>query len=462
MWTRRTFLASSSAAALSAADNRYVRISRHDRRYFELSDGEPYIPNGLNLIAPRAKPDDPEGGLKVFETWLDNLAQNRGNYIRVWLSSPFWDIEHRRAGEYDEEKAARTERMLAMCAARGIRVKMTMEHFRSIGDGKQPWADKPLHHVSNGGTAESIADWFDGEKSRAQFRNKIRWYAARFGPRPEIFGWELWNEVNAVRGGDYLPWTEAMLPELHKAFPRNLCMQSLGSFDADRWREPYRRHSLIPTNDLAQVHRYLDLGAQLEICKGPVDVLAADATRELLGYKPNKPVILAESGAVEPRHTGPFKFYAADREGIILHDVLFAPFFSGAAGAGQIWHWDVYVDANNLWHHFARFHEAVKGLDPARERFTPSVAESGRLRVYTLTGRKSTLLWCRDTRNDWRAELERSEPPELIRDAALDLSKRSGAARLYDPWTNEWTTAQIRSSKIILPPFRRSLVVRAS
>ena len=51
-----------------------------------------------------------------------------------------------------------------------------------------------------------------------------------------MFAWELWNEVNAVRGGDYLAWTEAMLAELHKRFPRNLCVQSLGSFDAARAR----------------------------------------------------------------------------------------------------------------------------------------------------------------------------------------------------------------------------------
>jgi hypothetical protein len=32
---------------------------------------------------------------------------------------------------------------------------------------------------------------------------------------PTVFGWELWNEVNAVRTGEqhYLPWTETMLAE---------------------------------------------------------------------------------------------------------------------------------------------------------------------------------------------------------------------------------------------------------
>ena len=44
-------------------------------------------------------------------------------------------------------------------------------------------------------------------------------------------------------------------------------------------------------------------------------MLAADAVNELLATKPGRPVILAESGAVEPRHTGPFKLYAKDQPG---------------------------------------------------------------------------------------------------------------------------------------------------
>jgi hypothetical protein len=212
----------------------------------------------------------------------------------------------------------------------------------------------------------------------------------------------------------------------------------------------------MPGNDLAQVHRYLDLGAQLDVCKGPVDVLAADAVRELAAYNPGRPILLAESGAVEPRHTGPFKLYKADREGTLLHDVLFAPFFAGAAGPGQTWHWDSYVAANDLWWHYGRFAEVVQGIDPAAERFSPSTLPHDRLRVYVLKGRRTTLVWCRDSKNDWRSELERSEPPETIAGAKLEGLPRK--LRAYDPWTNRWTP--MRSST--LPDFRRSLVLRSS
>jgi hypothetical protein len=463
MLSRRTFIASTSLAALRASEvGAFVCVSKRDRRYLELSDGSPYIPIGLNLVAPPERVSDGTPGLRVYQGWLDQLAANGGNYVRAWLSNSFWDVEHTRSGEYDESQARRIDALLEMARARGIRVKMTMEHFRSIGGGTQAWADKPLHHVANGGTANSIADFFDGERSRALFRGKIAWFAKRFGDRPEVFGWELWNEINAVRGGDYLAWTEVMLAELHRRFSRNLCMQSLGSFDTARVHETYRRHSTMPGNDIAQVHRYLDLGASLNACKGPVDVLAADAVREVLAFDPGKPVILAESGAVEPRHSGPFKLYSADRDGTLLHDILFAPFFAGAAGAGQIWHWDAYVAKNNLWWHFKRFREAVKDIDPAGEGFTPSMGSHDRLRVYCLTGRRYTMFWCRDSRNDWQSELERGELPEDLTSLTLEHPAFQSRRRVdaYDPWIGTWTAIRASGGRIVLPRLRRSLILR--
>jgi hypothetical protein len=186
-----------------------------------------------------------------------------------------------------------------------------------------------------------------------------------------------------------------------------------------------------------------------------VDVLAAEAVTTLVRFELGKPVLLAESGAVEPSHSGPFKLYEKDRAGIILHDVLFAPFFAGAAGAGQIWHWDSYVAANDLWRHFGRFAEFVRGLDPAEEQFVPSVTEEAPVRIYRLTGKRTTLLWLRDTRNDWRSELERGEAPQLVRGFKPPVAAR---ARFYDPWDGRWSNGHTRD----VPEFRRSLCVKLS
>jgi hypothetical protein len=196
-----------------------------------------------------------------------------------------------------------------------------------------------------------------------------------------------------------------------------------------------------------------------------VDVLTADAIRELQGFRPGKPIILAESGAVEPGHTGPFKLYEKDKAGTILHDILFVPFFAGAAGPGQCWHWDSYVDRNDLWWQFARFAEVVKNLDPPAEGFEPLMLDHLRLRVYVLKGKRTTLLWCRDAANAWKTELAEGKNPGLLTDVSLNLGRVLDSVsgldvRTYDPWENRWTTLSVEGKEIVLPPFRRSLVVR--
>lgn len=455
------------AGAARASSDGFVRVSPRDPRYFELSDGRPYVPIGLNLISPGAAEPD---GLAVMDNWMRQLSENGGNFIRVWISSPFWDFEHERSGVYDEARARRIDEMLAMAARHGLRVKLTLEHFREMNDApRQPWANKPLHLVAKGGTAAGMADFFSGDASRARFLEKLEWLGRRYRNNPVIFGWELWNEVNAVTATEehYMPWTVTMLAELHRLFPRNLAMQSLGSYDTAAVRDLYRRHSVLEGNDVAQVHRYLDLGAPLKICRGPMDILAADAIREIAASNPGRPVMLAEGGAVEPRHTGPFQLYARDTEGMLLHDVLFAPFFAGAAGPGQIWHWGVYVDHNRLWHHFGRFAAIVDGIDVPAENFEPMEVAYPRLRIYVLKGRRTLLAWCRDSRNTWETELAGGRPPERIEGMRIDLGTLPGladfpAAEIYDPWTNTWSRAQREGSRVLLPGFSRSIVIRIS
>src|SRR6478672_7925081 len=160
-------LASVAFPALAETADAYVRVSPRDRRYLELTDGTPYIPVGLNMISPPYTKNGEEASLAGLDDWLTKLSANGGNYIRVWLSNPFWAVEHEKSGVYDESRARRIDQLLAMCKRHGIRVKLTMEHFRSIGGGKQSWADEPFRNVANGGIAQSMADFFDGEASRA-------------------------------------------------------------------------------------------------------------------------------------------------------------------------------------------------------------------------------------------------------------------------------------------------------
>ncbi|MFA6292310.1 MAG: hypothetical protein WC637_11035 [Victivallales bacterium] len=434
----------------------FVRVSPRDPQYFELSNGKPYIPIGFNLVPAPAEED--------FESVIRKMADNKINYCRLWLGSGVFDVEHTRSGEYDEARAVLLKKFLKLAGSRGIKVKLCLEYFRDIPAKKTLWSDRPWHNEANGGPFKNMEDFLNGDRGREQFKRKLAWYAQRIGDDPAVFSWELWNEMNCVKG-PWVPWTKVMLPELHRLFPKNMAMQSLGSFDCGPMREQYRLLCGLDGNDVAQVHRYLDLGGNLEICHAPIDQMAADAVKELFAFNVRKPVILTETGAVKPGHTGVSELYAKDQDGMLLHDMLFAPFFSGSAGTGHVWWWREAIQKPDLWHQYARFAEALAGIDPPAEQFMPLIIPHQRFRVYALKGTRTLMAWCRDGRNDWRTELEQGVKPETVQGAKLDLSATLAGVsvkslRCYDPWNNVWQDAAVTDGFMKLPDFRRSIIIR--
>jgi hypothetical protein len=444
----------------------FVQVSEKDPRYFQLSDGSPYIPIGLNMIAPNTAPSL---GMDRMEEWMRLLSENGGNFIRIWLGARYWNPEQKAAGLFDNEAAERIDSLFMLARKYDIRLKMCLESFRSIHPdnvgikGRFPLT---MYHTSKGGPFDSMEEYINTDRGKAHFKKKLDWFQERYGSDPIIFGWELWNEMDAIVADGWESWTEEMLEELDARFPENLVMQSLGSYDRIRKREMYRRVISMPGNEVAQVHRYLDLGAEWEICHAPMDLLAADAVREMVAFNPGKPILLAETGGVEPSHTGPIRYYKLDTMGMILHDILFVPFFSGAAGPGHTWHWSQYVAENALWYHFDRFAQAVDGIDPTEEQFEPLMLEQDSLRAYVLRGKRTIMVWLRDEQNTWKSELEEGIAPRLFYGVELDLARfglgfSEKRVEIFDPWRNSWEEGRVRDQKIMLPEFSRSLVIRA-
>lgn len=438
-------------------------------RYFEDSVGRAFIPIGLNLCFPRHDRVEADG-IARYEKWIARLAAEGGNFIRLWLGHSFFDPEPARAGEFCESRAQRLDRVLAIALAHDVRVKITLDHFRSIVAHREqeifPGAAsfaKQVYSLSNGGFASDMEAFLKQPECRRRYLLKLDWLADRYAQHPAIFGWELWNEMSAVRAPGWLEWSEFMLPELRLRFPRHLVMQSLGSFDRERQRVNYAYYAKLEPADVVQAHRYLDPGAEFDVCRGPMDELCADVVTEMRRLAPEKPVVLAECGAVEEHHSAPSRLYEADTSGILLHDMLFAPFFAGSAGPGHAWHWDFYIERHDLWWHFGRFTRAIRGFDPLAEEAEPIFWRTPQLRVYALRGRHSTLLWLRDALTPWQVELKEGKPPREIVDGILSLPGEMQTARevrVYDPWKDRVSDAVAENGVIRLPSFTRSLVMR--
>ncbi|MPM70387.1 hypothetical protein SDC9_117342 [bioreactor metagenome] len=250
-----------------------------------------------------------------------------------------------------------------------------------------------------------------------------------------------------------------MLRELHAIFPNQLALTNLGSFSGPAAYQIYDRMGELPENDFMQAHRYLDPGAQLDVCRGPMDRLCADVVRELLDRRSDCPAILAEVGAVEAHHASYSRLYEQDKEGTLLHDMLFAPFFAGSAGCGQPWHWDyLYIEKHDLYWHFARFVRAIDGLDPVAEEFRVYYTETDDLRVYGLRGKTRSICWCRDKASDWSAELVGGREAKVLKGLEIP-SDGAKKMRCYLPWEDRFTGAGELTDRAILPDFARSIVV---
>lgn len=452
-------------------DRHYVQVSATNPRYFETTDGKPFIPIGPNICFPRAQTNAAETAA-YYERLIGKLAAAGGNYLRIWLGAPCFEVESQAEGQFEEEKFQTIAAVLKLAETAGVRIKFTFEHFRTMEPKSQaemfPGAAtflKDVYHQRRGGSLASIEEFLASPAGDRVFLRKLDVLADRFCESPAVMAWELWNEVNCTGPVElWGSWTERMLPELKARFPHHLTVQSLGSFSALSAHFLYDRLAGIPGNDFLQIHRYLDPGAEIDACRGPFDVLCADAIRELRDRRDDTPLILAEGGAVEANHSGPSHLYPLDTQGMILHDVLFAPFFAGSAGCGQCWHWEKYIDRNDLWWQFGRFARAVAGVDPRTEDYQPCQRENRHLRCYALRGKTHTLIWCRDKRNTWATELDGGQAPAQLAGESLDArafgSAPVRAASYYDPWTDTGAPLELAGSSLRLPTFRRSLVIR--
>lgn len=451
----------------------FVEVSKVDNRYFALKSGKTYIPNGLNFCwAPFAWDSaDEEKTLREVEEQLDNLAKNGGNFIRIWISSDFTEPEVAE-GIYDENKAKRLDRIVEMCEKRGIKIKMCLHHFINL-KGKTPahgvvgkHYNRNIYHKDFGGSFSGNVEFLTSQKGKELYKKRLEFFAKRYADNPTIFAWELWNEFNCVGGISSeicKAWTVEMLGELRKYFPNNLATQSYGSFCGSP--EDMKRtlaYYLLPQDDIAQIHRYNLPQEKLPEVEGPQDVCLETAVTRVLNTKPEKPVLLAETGIALRDWVGRSPEHDADKEGIILHDTLFAPFFAGAAAPGHIWYWDTYVQKNDLWYHFKLFKNAIEGFDPVAESAMPFRADTGNLRVYGLRGKTRTLVWCRDKNSDVHSELRDNIPAKTIKGAKLDLANIDSGikkVRAYLDWQDKWVDLEIKDGAVLLPEFKRSITV---
>lgn len=443
-----------------------ILISEEYPQYFVTNTGVTWIPISTNYLPSGFTNDgDNQKAYELMEDYFKKFSENGGNSMRIWISTSPLEIEDTREGEYNPEKFKRIDKLLEFAEKYNIYIKFTLHHIRTIqptNEGVSAWSNSTALATD----FHDITEYISTPRGINSYLNRARALADRYKDNKQIYCWELWNEMDALTSSAWPVFTPAVLDSVKKIFPNRLVVQTLGSLHSEIADNSYQKLFAYDNNDFVSLHRYLDLGVdwgQYEYTKLDIDELVSTAVDFAHQYVKDKPIVVNEIGAVEPNHAGPFKYYGDDKDGMLIHDMIFAPFFCGAAGTGAMWHWDSYIYKNDLWYHYKRFYNAIEGVDPIKERFKHYKFESDGIRFYALDGNTKTIIWGRDSANNWRTELEQGIAPQPKSNVIINLEQLKNSncksAKIYDPWQDHWSSVEINNGQVAIPPFIRSFVI---
>ncbi len=441
----------------------FVRVSEKDRRYFAYTDSEPFMPIGINMAFPQsfAVSDGSEFGqsdniayigLKQYETWFKKASENGVNLVRIWCGHTYFSVDTNEAGVFHIEQFAKLDRIIALAKKYGIKLKLTMEQFRNIKDDTDGSYIGKLFNKQvffKGKKCESADEWLENEVWQKAWFEKMEEYAKRYAYNDTIFAIELWNEMNCF--GTVFPdpehlarWNIKAAQKMHSIFPNHMIINSLGSCDCDGAKKCYAEFPW-DSFDFKQVHSYLDQGAKFaELTNNSIEGLKKICAEQMPS---NMPLFIAETGAVNDCHSGPFRYYSSDDDGIIFADCVYTPLFLGCACCGNIWHWDArYVESKNLYHMYKPLKRLTEGINFDEESFIAADCSNDKAYVLTLCGKKHDLYYIRNKSASWQNVLRDNGEISIIEEMKL---KTMGKAEVIHIWQYEERIEQSGDTAVI-------------
>ncbi len=444
---------------LDSSNHGYIRVSNKDKRYFEYTDGTPFIPVGINMVFPTSfsRSDGSEFGttnvtdtlgMKCYEKWIKEFAEAGGNFLRIWLGHEYFTTDTEVAGVIRYEQFAKTDYIITLAKKYGIKLKFTLEQFRRVAD-KRFWHFTKKIRTAEGRVCQSGHEWLTDDVWQNAWKKRVMAYLDRYANEPTVAVWELWNEMLCFDSSteDIVNWTKATTKFIKKYAPNQLVTTSFGSFNPRSGYEWSKAH-LLEELDYLQIHRYLDQGESLEIRRKDPYTNVIDAIECI--STPDKPAVLAETGAVNDNHSGPFRYYLWDNRGILFADMVYTPFFAGSAGCGQIWHWDErYITSKNLYGMFKPFADLVEGINPQKEDFSSVDLSNDEAFCTVLKGNQTIVGYIRNKQDSWYNTLRDMNEPEIIGEISLPLEDVDGMkCEVIKIWNDDTSTLENKDGNL--------------
>jgi len=370
---------------------RLAQVSTSNVRYFARDDGSPLYPIGINLAWPG------KAGTYDYEGYFQKMTANHLNLFRVWVGpfnifalekppGPKWQGQG--VGRYDLAAAWRLDQVLESARARGLYAMLCLATFPSLRSRGQHAAwDEFVYNSANGGPIGRPQDFFTHPRARQYFRALLDYLVARWAAYPNVFAWELFNEVDAVQDFQIEPvtaWHREMAGYIRSIDPyRHLITTSLGQ----EYLDP--RLFALPELDFSQTHLYAfgDLAFQAQVAHQGKTYL-------------RKPHLIGEFGTTQAGKRRP------EPEGLELHNCAWASVLSGCAGAAMVWEWEAYLDAPDLYYAYAPLAAFARHIPWQDRRLRPvesvyegypQPSQESSLRIFGLATEAEAFLWIQNS-----------------------------------------------------------------
>lgn len=416
-----------------------------------------YYPVGINLAWPRDNrnvenwdfPLPPtESGAEVLVKYIDKLSRSGVNLVRVWMA-PWWGglewnaswPEYNGIGFYSLKNAWRIDQVFTAAEEKEVLVNLMLDPhgpYTQVWDTQ--WDENP-YNILNGGFLLRGRHILSNGEAKRLFKNRYRYLAARYGNRPGLFAWTLFNEGNTLTSDVelYSKWNAEMIDTLNNHTARKpmaSTSQILASgitLSPNIWK--------IPQIGFSQISGY-DFG------KGMTETIAEKAA---LVSEVSKPAMVDEYGG------GPFGG-TMDFISRQIHDGLWASWMGPWASTPLAWWWSFVVERGVL-KYYEQFDEFIRGENLLHDEWKFEKTNlTPHLDALLRVGHQSAFAWV----------YQPAEKPQIVQDAQLKFSGlQSGKYRVefWDTWGKGRTQVKTvlvntDSITISLPSIEKDLAVK--
>lgn len=311
--TRQTF-------TVEQAEDRTARIvvDKEDPSCFATATGKPFYPIGQNVCWSGD-----------YEPYLRNMQDCGQNLVRIWICPWNFPLLTKSVDDIELEAAAEIDHVLELARECGVYVQLVLSYH---GWFKDDWQRNPFNAELGGPLTRAQDFWYDAE-ARQAFKGYLDYVVGRWSAYPNLFAWELMNEVDLVPSDmeqDVVDWHRVMAEYVKSIDPAgHLVTTSVSGSGAlaDIWD--------LPSIDFCTSHMYAP----------DVDNKILEAWRTFAPY--GKPYFIGEIGrGYQPADD------QVDPAGHHLHHALWLSWMTPSAGNCLPWWWDTHIRPNGLERHY--------------------------------------------------------------------------------------------------------------